>query len=55
MRSNRNIVDRSDLVICCIQYESGGAYRTIQYAEKQGKRIVNIENESGIELLKRKI
>lgn len=43
---NRNIVDRSDLVICCIQHKSGGAYRTIQYAEKQGKRIVNIANEN---------
>ncbi len=43
---NRNIVDRSDLVVCCIQNKNGGAYRTIQYAEKQGKRIVNIANEN---------
>lgn len=42
---NRSIVDRSDLVICCIQHISGGAYKTIQYAEKQGKRIVNLANE----------
>lgn len=42
---NRNIVDRSDLVICCIQHKSGGAYKTIQYAEKQGKKIVNLVNE----------
>lgn len=27
---NRSIVDRSDLVICCIQHKSGGAYQTIQ-------------------------
>lgn len=39
---NRNIVDRSDLVVCCIQHKSGGAYKTIQYAEKQGKSIVNL-------------
>lgn len=43
---NRNIVDRSDLVVCCIRHKNGGAYRTIQYAEKQGKRIVNIANEN---------
>ncbi len=43
---NRNMIDRSDLVICCIQHKSGGAYRTIQYAEKQGKRIVNLADES---------
>ena len=39
---NRNIVDRSDLVVCCIQHKSGGAYKTMQYAEKQGKSIVNL-------------
>ena len=32
---NRSMVDRSDLVVCCIQHKSGGAYRTMQYAEKQ--------------------
>lgn len=41
---NRNIVDQSDLVVCCIQHKSGGAYKTIQYAEKQGKKIVNLAN-----------
>ena len=39
---NRSMIDRSDLVICCIQHKSGGAYRTIQYAKKQGKEIINI-------------
>lgn len=43
---NRNIVDRSDLVICCIQHESGGAYRTVQYARKAGKRIINLADEA---------
>ena len=38
---NRAMVDRSDLVICCIQHKSGGAYKTVQYAEKTGKVIVN--------------
>lgn len=43
---NRNIVDRSDLVVCCIQYKKGGAYKTIQYAEKQDKKIVNLAEEN---------
>ena len=43
---NRCMVDRSDLVVCCIQHKSGGAYRTIQYAEKQGKKIVNLADEN---------
>ena len=36
---NKAMVDRSDLVICCIQHKSGGAYKTVQYAEKQDKNI----------------
>ena len=39
---NRAMVDRSDLIICCIQHKSGGAYKTVQYAEKQGQTIINI-------------
>ncbi len=42
---NRSMIDRSDLVVCCVQHNSGGAYRTLQYAEKQGKRIINISDE----------
>ncbi len=43
---NRNIVDRSDLVVCCIQHKNGRAYKTIQYAKKQGKKIVNLAEEN---------
>ncbi|MBQ7990354.1 MAG: hypothetical protein IJ251_04825 [Oscillospiraceae bacterium] len=43
---NRSIVDRSDLVICCIQHKSGGAYQTVQYAKKQGKNIINLADEN---------
>lgn len=39
---NRNLVDRSDLIVCCIQRKSGGAYKTMQYAEKRGKCIINL-------------
>lgn len=42
---NRIMVDRSELVICCIQHKSGGAYKTVQYAEKQGKNIVNLTDD----------
>lgn len=42
---NRNLVDRSDLVVCCIQHKSGGAYKTMQYAEKQDKHIINLAYE----------
>lgn len=39
---NREMVDRSDLVICCVEQEQGGAYQTMKYAEKQGKDIINV-------------
>ena len=42
---NRSIVDRSDLVICCIRRKVGGAYKTIQYARKQGKKVIDLAEE----------
>ena len=35
---NKYMVDRSDLIICYVTHNSGGAYRVLQYAEKCGKR-----------------
>ena len=42
---NKAMVDRSDLVLCYIQHKNGGAYKTIKYAEKQGKTILNLAAE----------
>ena len=42
---NKEMVDRSDLVICYIERNSGGAYQTIEYAKKQNKRIINLAEE----------
>ena len=33
---NRSMVDRSHLVVFCVDHESGGAYATMRYAEKKG-------------------
>lgn len=41
---NKAMVDRSDLVVCCIEHNSGGAYKTIEYAKKY-KPTVNIFSE----------
>ncbi len=43
---NRSMIDRSDLVVCCIQHKSGGAYKTVRYAEKQNCKIINVADES---------
>lgn len=43
---NRSMIDRSNLVVCCIERKSGGAYKTIQYAMQQRHKIVNVaEND----------
>ena len=39
---NRNMVDRSDLIVCCIEHNSGGAFKTIQYATRLKKNMLNI-------------
>ena len=42
---NRQMVERADLIVCCIDHESGGAYQAIQYAKKQNKKIINLALE----------
>lgn len=42
---NRAMVDRSDLVVFCIQHESGGAWQTLKYAKKQGIPCININEQ----------
>jgi len=32
---NQNMIDRSDLVLCCIEHEYGGAYQAVRYARQQ--------------------
>ena len=42
---NRAMVDRSDLVVFCIQHTSGGAWQTMKYAKKQGKPYINLKEQ----------
>ena len=42
---NRAMVDRSDLVVFCIQYASGGAWQTMKYAKKQRKPYINLKEQ----------
>ena len=42
---NRAMVERSDLVVFCIQHESGGAWQTIKYVKKQGKTYINLYDQ----------
>ena len=41
---NREMVDRADLIICYIEHNEGGAFKTIKYASEQNKPIINLAN-----------
>lgn len=41
---NREIIRRSDLVICNVEHLYGGAFKAMSYAEKIGKQIVYLKN-----------
>ena len=42
---NRTMVDRSDLIVFCIQHESGGAWQTMKYAKKKSAHYINLAME----------
>lgn len=43
-KRNRAMVDRSDLIVFCIQRESGGAWQTMKYAAKQNNPHINLND-----------
>lgn len=42
---NRNLIDRSNLVICYLEHNNGGAYNAIQYAKQKRIEILNIAHQ----------
>ena len=42
---NREMVDRSNLIVFYIQHESGGAWQTMKYAKKQRKPYINLKEQ----------
>ena len=42
---NRAMVDRSDLVVFCIQHEGGGAWQTMKYAKRRSVPYINLAME----------
>ena len=41
-KRNRAMVDRADLIVFYVNTETGGAYQTMCYAQKQGKAYMNL-------------
>lgn len=42
---NRIMIERSDIIVCCIQHTGGSAYRSVKYAEKLHRKIINTGTE----------
>ena len=42
---NQEKDDCYDLVVCCVEHNSGGAFQTVQYAKKKNKEIVNLSEQ----------
>lgn len=41
---NRAMIDRSHLVVFCVQHENGGAWQSMKYAKKKGIPYINLNN-----------
>ena len=42
---NKDMVDRSDLVVFCVDHASGGAWQTLKYAKKNGANYINVSSK----------
>ena len=45
-KRNEWMAEQSDLILCYIERESGGAYRAVQYAKKLGKEVINLAEKN---------
>ena len=45
-KRNEWMAEQSDLILCYIERESGGAYKAVQYAKKLGKEVINLAEET---------
>ncbi|MBQ4327730.1 MAG: hypothetical protein IJC32_04880 [Clostridia bacterium] len=42
LKRNEYMVDMADLVIAYVNFKQGGAYKTLMYAKRKGKKIINL-------------
>ena len=42
LKRNEYMVDKADLVIAYVNFKQGGAYKTLTYAKRKGKQIINL-------------
>ena len=41
---NRAMAERAELVVCYLERETGGAFKAVRYAERLGKRVINLRD-----------
>ncbi len=46
IKTNEYMVDKSDFLICYVNKEWGGAVKTLKYAQRKKKKIINIAEEN---------
>lgn len=46
---NKSMVDCSDFVVFFVEHNYGGAYQTMKYAKKHGKKIINIAEKDFVQ------
>lgn len=39
---NYEMINRADLIICYVEHQTGNTFKTVEYAKKQGKNVVNL-------------
>ena len=44
---NRAMVDRSEVVVFCVQHARGGAWQTMKYVKQQRKPYINLHGQRG--------
>ena len=48
---NRSLVDRSDLCVFFVDHQTGGSWKTMRYALRQKKQVVNLADKTFEEVL----
>ncbi len=48
LKRNREMIDLSDLIVCYVRKNKGGAYQALKYATASGKIIINLANDTNI-------
>lgn len=46
-RRNKYIIENADIFVCYVEYETGGAYTALKFAQKLDKKIINLAKQKG--------